>query len=185
MFDPPKSFWGMAHPEAGALWNWLTSATYAKSALNGSQITVAPDPANPPIVQAFHGGHWGGWTFEVNGSSTTEDGSLSLSFSKGGFQEARGSSNGAESFIENSKGLLDGPREWWLDASTSTLYFMANGTEAPAAKGWVASGLETVLHVKGSQSTPVAGHKLVGVTVTHTAPVFLKTYMASLSGGDW
>ena len=175
----------MAHPEAGALWNWLTSATYAKSALNGSQITVAPDSANPPIVQAFHGGHWGGWTFEVNGSSTTADGSLSLSFSKGGFQEARGSSNGAESFIENSKGLLDGPREWWLDASTSTLYFMANGTEAPAAKGWVASGLETVLHVKGSQSTPVAGHKLVGVTVTHTTPVFLKTYMASLSGGDW
>ena len=185
VFDPPKSFWGMAHPEAGALWNWLTSATYAKSALNGSQITVTPDPANPPIVQAFHGGHWGGWTFEVNGSSTSTDGSLTLSFSKGGFQEARGSSNGAESFIENSKGLLDGPREWWLDASTSTLYFMANGTEVPSAKGWVASGLETVLHVKGSQSTPVLGHKLVGVTVTHTAPVFLKTYMASLSGGDW
>ena len=29
------------------------------------------------------------------------------------------------------------------------------------------------------------GHQLIGVTVTHTAPVFLKTYMASLSGGDW
>ena len=138
----------MAHPEAGALWNWLTSATYSKAALNDSAITVAPDPANPPIVQAFHGGHWGGWTFEVNGSTATADGSLKLSFSKGGYQEARGSSKGAESFIENAKGLLDAPREWWLDASTSTLYFMANGTEAPVPTGWVASGLETVLHVK-------------------------------------
>ena len=42
-----------------------------------------------------------------------------------------------------------------------------------------------MLHVKGSQSAPVEGHQLVGVSVTHTAPIFLKTYMASLSGGDW
>ena len=32
-----------------------------------------------------------------------------------------GSGSGAESYIENAKGLLDGPREWWLDAATSTL----------------------------------------------------------------
>lgn len=98
VFDPPQSFWGMvrdsrqclslalplsffvkavplacgphlqAHPEAGALWNWLTSATY--TAANVTGVSVAPDPTNPPIVQAFHGGHWGGWTFEVNGSKT-------------------------------------------------------------------------------------------------------------------
>jgi hypothetical protein len=140
VFDPPLSFWGMASPEAGALWNWLTSATYSKASLNGTAIAVTPDPANPPIVQAFHGGHWGGWTFEVNGSNTAADGSLELSFSKGGYQEARGSGSGAESYMENAKGLLDGPREWWLDASTSTLYYMANGTDAPASKGWVASG---------------------------------------------
>lgn len=73
-------------------------------------------------------------------------------------------------------------REWWLDAATSTLYFMANGTtDAPAATGWVGSHLETVLHVAGTQAAPVAGHKLVGVHVMHTAPIFLKTYMASLS----
>jgi len=36
------------------------------------------------------------------------------------------------------------------------------------------SGLETVLHVKGTQSAPVEGHQLVGVSVTHTAPIFLK-----------
>jgi hypothetical protein len=121
--------------------------------------------------------------------------------------------------MENAKGLLDGPREWWMDAASSTLYFMANGTArarshcrvvpplirfipdsvplflnrqcdrtpgtAPPAAGWVASHLETVLHVAGTQAAPVAGHQLVGVTVAHTAPVFLKTYMASLSGGDW
>ena len=46
----------MAHPEAGALWNWLTSVSYHKQDVAG--ISVAPDAANPPIVQAFHGGHW-------------------------------------------------------------------------------------------------------------------------------
>ena len=30
-----------------------------------------------------------------------------------------------------------------------------------AVKGWVASGLETVLHVKGTQATPVEGHKVM------------------------
>jgi hypothetical protein len=184
VFEPPLSFWGMAHPEAGALWNWLTSVSY--TAENVSGISVAPpNPANPPIVQAFHGRHWGGWTFAVNGSTTSADGGLTLSFSKGGYQEARGSGHGAESYIENAKGLLDSPREWWLDAESNTLFLMANGTAAPAATGWVASHLETVLHVTGTQAAPVVGHQLVGVSVTHTAPVFLKTYMASLSGGDW
>ena len=42
----------------------------------------------------------------------------------------------------------------WLDASSSTLYFMANGS-APAATGWVGSHLETVLHVAGPQDKPV------------------------------
>ena len=91
-------------------WNWLTSATYTKD--NTSGISVAVDDANPPIVQAFHGGHWGGWTFAVNASSTGADGGLTLGFEKGGYQEARGSASGAESYIENAKGLLDSPREW-------------------------------------------------------------------------
>jgi hypothetical protein len=42
-----------------------------------------------------------------------------------------------------------------------------------------------VLVVNGTQAAPVVNHVLNGVTVTHTAPVFLKPYMASLSGGDW
>jgi hypothetical protein len=43
----------MQHPEEGALWNWLTSATYARANVSG--VAVAADAANPPIVQAFHG----------------------------------------------------------------------------------------------------------------------------------
>ena len=98
---------------------------------------MAVDDANPPIVQvstatcerhsllassyhtngavccqAFHGGHWGGWTFAVNASGTSADGGLTLGFERGGYQEARGSASGAESYIENAKGLLDSPREW-------------------------------------------------------------------------
>ena len=40
VFDPPLSFWGMASPEAGALWNWLTSATYTKANVSGTAFSA-------------------------------------------------------------------------------------------------------------------------------------------------
>ena len=53
VFEPPLSFWGMAQPESGTLWNWLTSATYAKGNVRGITVAVTPaDSANRPIVQA-------------------------------------------------------------------------------------------------------------------------------------
>ena len=104
VYDPPVSNWGMAAPNAGSQWNWLTSITYPtdsmKNASGLAKMAEADiDLSNPPIVQAFHGGHWGGWTFAVNGSSTSEgsDNNVTFSFSKGGYQEARGMGNGGES----------------------------------------------------------------------------------------
>ena len=63
------------------------------------------------VRDAFIAHEWR-WTFAVNASSTSADGGLTLGFEKGGYQEARGSASGAESYIENAKGLLDSPREW-------------------------------------------------------------------------
>ena len=59
----------------------------------------------------------GGWTFEVNGSATASDGSMTLAFSKGGYQEARGSGPSASPslpcyclcYIYSTRVTLPGP----------------------------------------------------------------------------
>ena len=198
VFDPPGSFWGVNSPEAGGQWNWLTSITYTASARVPLNISDPIDLRNPPIVQGFYGNYWGGWTFAVNstmpmtdrssnGGGAAGDGGVRMGFSKGGYQEARGAATGAESFIENARSLLDAPREWYADFDSGMLFYKPNSTDdaPPPSSGWVASHLETVLLVKGTQASPVVGHQLIGVSVQHTAPVFLKQYMASLSEGDW
>lgn len=45
------------------------------------------------IVGAYQGGHWGSWLFEVD---DVDQASKTVSFGKGGFQEARGSKSGGE-----------------------------------------------------------------------------------------
>ena len=40
------------------------------------------------FVHTFHGGYWGGWIFEIASSNSTDN---TIMFSRGGFQEARGS----------------------------------------------------------------------------------------------
>jgi hypothetical protein len=185
VYDPPGSFWGLNKPDAGAQWNWLTSISYSAVAQVPLDTLEPIDIHNPPIVQGFHGGHWGGWSFAVNSTVRGEKGGVSLVFSKGGFQEARGFTKGAESFVENARSLLDAGREWYGDFNTGRLYYHANGTTAPPSNGWVSSHLETVLHINGTQDVPVVGHQLIGVRIEHTAPVFMKQYQGSLSGGDW
>jgi hypothetical protein len=67
----------------------------------------------PPVVNAFHSGYWGGWSFQV---AHVEPGSSSIAFGPGGWQEARGSSTGGGWNVENVMEELDAPGEWFLDA---------------------------------------------------------------------
>ena len=54
-----------------------------------------------------------------------------LSWTWGGFQGARGATQGAEWYVENIFEELDVANEWFFDESTKVLYFMPNTSGLP------------------------------------------------------
>lgn len=63
------------------------------------------------------------------------------------------------------------------------LFYVANGTDAPPADGWVASQLDNVVSVLGDAGVPARGVELAGLAFMHTATTFLQPFQVP-SGGD-
>ena len=105
VFDPPESYWGTASPTGGG------GSTYAVPV--GMQYPVDVDFvnrswSNPSTGQlhTFQGERWGGWIFQLD---KRDEANRNLTWSKGGFQEARGAQSGAEWFVDNIFEELDSP----------------------------------------------------------------------------
>ena len=167
------SFWGTQHPPAGDQFRVPSGLVLPAD---------APSPANwthtdRAIVHAFHGGLWGGWQFAVSGAQA--DGTVS--FSKGGWQEARGAGSGAGFYLDNIKELISMPGEWYFDPDTRELTMFFNGTanSTNLNVSLVASQIETVLVLDGA-----AGVTLSGLTIAHTLTDYMLPYTVP-SGGDW
>jgi hypothetical protein len=132
------------------------------------------------IVHAFHDSYWGDWSWRLQSADAA---SGSIAFSRGGFQEGRGSGSGDLLYYENLRSELDWAGEWFLDAPAATLYYVANGTDAPPASGWIASQLDNVVSVLGDEGVPVVGVELAGLAFMHTATTFMADFQVP-SGGD-
>jgi len=107
----------------------------------------------------------------------------SIAFLRGGWQEARGAEAGDYLYYENLRSELDWAGEWFVDAPSSTLFYVANGTDAPPADGWVASQLDNVVSVLGDAGVPARGVELAGLAFMHTATTFMQPFTVP-SGGD-
>ena len=139
----------------------------------------------------------GDWKFEVSKHDKNSTGGT-FSFSRGGYQEARGScgSGGHDWMIEGVKELLDQPEEWWLDSKADTLYYYPNATTTTTAEdaagaggsmeasSFVASRLARLIAVNGSMAEPVRNVKISGLRLAHAAPTFMSKYEVP-SAGDW
>jgi hypothetical protein len=168
VFNPPRSFWG-SHAVPRGL-----------KVKNGSlpHLNNWTNPATG-LVHTFHGGHWGSWTFEIASSNNTEN---TIMFGRGGFQEARGWSNGGPFYVANIFEELDSPNEWFLDKNTRTLYFMPNNTMPNV---FVASQIPCLISMSGSGiENPVNNVLIQGLILTETSNTYMKDYMVP-SGGDW
>ena len=112
---------------------------------NYSQLCKHFSWADPTtgVVHAFHGGHWGGWMFKVEG---LEAQTIQLD-PWGGQQEARGNTKGAEWYVENIREELDSPREWFADFKAKKLFYYPNATLPPATV--VVPRLATLISIDG------------------------------------
>ena len=132
------------------------------------------------ILHAFHGSYWGDYAWLLQDIDAQ---SGDIAFARGGWQEARGTGKGDYLYFENLRAELDWAGEWYVDALSATLYYVANGTLAPPADGWVASQHDNVVSVLGDAGVPARGVTLSGLTFMHTSTTYLEPFTVP-SGGD-
>mmetsp|Transcript_30133 Transcript_30133/g.90269 ORF Transcript_30133/g.90269 Transcript_30133/m.90269 type:complete len:980 (+) Transcript_30133:3-2942(+) len=129
------------------------------------------------VVQMFHSGLWGGWTYQMVDQDV---GGQSLLFSHGGYQEGRGSGiNSNHYYVENLLEELDAPGEWFFDPVESQLYFYPNSTDGTPGSEVVAPLLSSIVRIEGGSDIAFSGF-----TITETRATFLEQYEVP-SGGDW
>ena len=177
VFTPPESYWGTAHPAGGggATYRIPTGLQYPS---NVSFVNRTWSKPTTGVVHALHCQHWGGWQFKLDGCNYDNQ---TLTWSYGGFQEARGCDAGVEWYVENIFEELDSPGEWFFDYDTHKLYLYPNST-LPAEV--VGTHLNVIMSIKGSQSYPVQNIRINDITFAHSATTFLSDYEVP-SGGDW
>lgn len=132
------------------------------------------------VMNVINGGHWGSWQFKINHRDETTN---TITWSYGGFQEARGHNSGAEWYVDNIFEELDAPGEWFYDEIGQKLYLYPNGTNALPSSGY-GTMLQRVLNIRGTLDNPVYNITIVNITFTQTQPTYLEGYEAP-SGGDW
>ena len=175
-FVPPESVWAVDPPVKGRLYVVPSGMQYNSSVEFVNRMWKNPAKG---LLHTFQGGHWGNWIFTID-KRINEN--RTLTFSRGGFQEGRGSKSGAEWFVENIFEELDSPGEWFLNFEGKHLFYYANGSLPSEGVGTL---LDEVIIIEGSQSTPVTNFTIANIRFAHTAPTFMKDYEATASGGDW
>lgn len=178
VFDPPESYWGTTNPVGGG------GATFTlPSGLRYSSLEEIVDRewAHPEtgVLHTFMCQYWGNWIFALKDRNST---SREITFSRGGFQEARGCAIGREWFVENIFEELDAPNEYYYNETTQQLYLYPNGTKPPTSG--VATNLHRLFNIRGTMDDPVYNVTFVNLTFTHTEPTYLQPYEVP-SGGDY
>ena len=178
VFDPPESYWGTSSPVGGG------GRTYTVPV--GMQYPVEVDFvnrtwSNPGAgeLHTFQGKRWGNWIFQID---RRDDINCNLTWTKGGFQEARGAEYGVEWFVDNIFEELDSPGEWYYDTDQMMLYFVQNGTELP--EEGVGTVLDQLIVAMGTPEEPVKNITIKDLTFAHSATTYLASYEVP-SGGDW
>ena len=181
-FDPPAGYWCGSKTQGGGAFTYrIPSGMVADKSVLPNQPYKN---ATGAVVQAWRPGHWASWMFEVG---KYDAGSGSFTFSRGGYQGARGSGKGDEFYIENVMEELDSPNEWFFDSNTQMLYFWYNasaGTMPPSDTLYVVPQLKTLIKIQASQDKPAKAITISGVNFRDTCYTYLDPH-GMPSGGDW
>ena len=178
VFDPPSNFWSVESPLGGDMYRvpgGLVGGMELEGRL-GNWTNV-----DRGLVHAFHGGYWGSWVFQMAAVNSTTNNTIT--FERGGFQEARGNGNGGSYYVSNLLEELDAENEWYYDPTSTTLYFLPNKTTG-FPQSFVASQRACLISITGSVSEPAANITIRNMVVTETSNTFMSMYEAPASG-DW
>eukprot|EP00040_Diaphanoeca_grandis_P034838 m.217491 g.217491 ORF g.217491 m.217491 type:complete len:909 (+) comp33236_c0_seq15:2146-4872(+) len=183
-FNPSAAYWAVNNPPAGGgcKYEVPVGLEFDEASFSGAKSPSTWTQPTNGIVHAFHHGHWGDWAFSINNINAQKH---TIRFSRGGFQEARGScgEGGREYYVEGIKELLDVPNEWWYDVETSELYYFANSTSSPPSM-FVASKVDTLFNINATQESPAKNIRLHNMQMKYTATTFMRDYEVP-SAGDW
>eukprot|EP01052_Picozoa_sp_SAG31_P004801 SAG31_NODE_203_length_20490_cov_7.713256_14_plen_526_part_00 len=163
-----------------AFWNTAVAATLPIRPENFTDKTWAhPELA---VAHVYQTEYWGIWMFQLQSVESDR-----ILFSRGGWQEARGGSIGGRGgrghqqdyFVENVPEELDAEREFYYNASTSTLYWIPRpSVNHPSESNLVAPAIEQLLSISANHI------RFDGITFAHTLPTFMQPYEPT-TGGDW
>lgn len=172
VFTPPESFWcgPTAAPNRSAGYSCTSGLQYNDTLLPRApyqSLTRPYQPLNPSyqsspastttvdnttgvsigraVVHFWHPAHWASLMGRVDHQNTTKH---TLAWSYGGFQSARGVSDGKEWFLQNLPEELDYHNEYWYDHRTGMLYYAYNASSLPNITFDVMSPLRTLVRIE-------------------------------------
>lgn len=178
IFDPPESYWGTKNPTGGggATFTLPSGLQYLADEEIVEREWTHPETG---VLHTFMCQYWGNWIFSIKDRNSS---AREITFSRGGFQEARGCSTGREWFVENIFEELDAPNEYFYNETEQILYLYPNGTIPPVSG--VATNLHRLFNIWGSKDNPVYNITFFNLTFAHTEPTYLQPYEVP-SGGDY
>ena len=190
VFQPAAGYWCSQNVQGGeaGIFSSPTAMQVDRSVLPNLPY-AHPETAT---VHTWREGHWSSWMYEVAGVAVSggcglgEACATNFSFSRGGFQGARGDWNGEDSFIENVFEELDAPGEFFYNESSEVLFLFFNATPGtpPPSSGLVATVGKHLFNITGTQAAPVRGVSISGLGLRDTAYTFMDPHGIP-SGGDW
>lgn len=197
-FTPPYSYWCAETTQGGGAHKSGQGGEYEVPGgltFTQEQLPHAPySSVQGALVTAWRPGHWSTWGFLVGGGNTTASTTRgkstagdkpqitqTLLFDKGGFQGARGNQHGAEWFISNVPEELDAEREFWYNASSAELFFVATDDQPPSSSSFQHALLKVLFNVSGTQAVPVVDVTFAGLGFTGTATTFLEPHGVPVS----
>ena len=150
----------------------------AADCISSAKVATWADPTGG-YVHALHGNRWGGIHYRITGKSGT---SLTL---EGGTQNNRGSGMHATyRFVENIFEELDDTAEWYLNRTTSELYYYPADSINLAEAEIEYAAQEQLIVFDGTMAEPVKYITIEGLQLKRTIRTFMKT-ADPLLRSDW
>lgn len=178
--NPPTGYWCSNTSEQTGMWR-----TPLGMAVGAATLPHQPyaDPRGA-VVQAWHPKHWASRMYNVSDYSFA-GGVGTFAFNRGGWQDARGSPDAGDLYVENVLEELDAPGEWFYDARTASLLLYWNGTGGPdGSVVVVASPAQVLFNATGDQAAPVRNVAFLGLGFRDTAHTYFEPHSMP-SAGDW